>query len=249
MRQFQALAAFRHTVSTVASYWRVGLRIAVPWMAVLAAVSYFAGAPSVDTSGQPQYRAIDLVILVVSFAAMASIAVSWHRFILKDEVPGKSDLFRIDSRVVRYLLNMLGVVLGTGLVAAVLIIILLQLLHPVIAAAIILLPMLTLVQIAMLGLPAIAIDAEKPGLTKSFELTRADIGQIAVFTILNTGFSIAVILPLSLLEFALSQLSEPVARVISALASIPVTSILILISIGGFTSLYGYFVEGRNFKE
>lgn len=247
MRRFSALAAFKHTVSTVISYWQVGLRIALPWMAVLAFVSFFAGAPSIDATGQPQYRAVDLVLLFVSFAAMSSIAISWHRFVLKDETPGSGDIFRIDRRVIRYLLSLLGIVFGAALVATLFVVVLLLVLPPLIAFAIILVPMLTVIQIAMLGLPALAIDAEKPGFAKSFELARNDVGQIALFTVLITGISVLMIVPLNLFELALDQLSGPVARVITTIVSVPVTAMLVLISIGGITSLYGYFVEGRNF--
>src|SRR5439155_13916851 len=96
----------------------MAFRVAWPWYAIITPISlgfYFLLA--LATGGDPESSpALDFVVTLVAGAiammAASSIAVNWHRYILRDEVPRGGDVLRLDEVVWRYFGNMLLIMLS-----------------------------------------------------------------------------------------------------------------------------------------
>ena len=112
-RQLPAGACIRHAISSVRNNIVYAFRISWPWYAVMAPIvialillaNYLAGGN--PEAGTGMTILIDLIRGLVTMLAFASIAVNWHRYILLDEVPHGSEIFRLDDKTWRYFGNLL----------------------------------------------------------------------------------------------------------------------------------------------
>jgi len=104
MRKLSPAKAVSHALNSVWSFRAVAARIALAWLPVLLlcgiAEIYFA-PPGVAPGEMPEISTVQIATFLVSLIATSSMAVSWQRFILRDEAgPG----LRIDATVLRYAL-------------------------------------------------------------------------------------------------------------------------------------------------
>ncbi len=258
-RQFDALKAFVHAVKSIwKNRWPM-LLMTWPWMLVLLPFDYMrvfyampvvAGLKPGDTP-TPEQAATFLQYIIpfylVAALSLASLAVIWHRYILRDEWPRGLQLLRIDRTVMRYLGNL---IMMTLLVAFALIIP--MLLVTVIGSSI---PVLSgfgfglVVMFATalsfrLGLkfPAIAIENRAYRFADALTQTKGSFGSIIFY-------SFMVVLTVMVGGLILDH----VLRLISATAefgfllSYGYQWITTMFGITALTTLYGFFEEKRSY--
>ena len=252
MRKLPPVTAITHALRSVIAYRMAGLRIGGLWMIVLFVLNVaellLVGR---GTGGSPgnAATAAQLLSFGAGLLAFSSIAVGWHRFILKDELPAAATAsLRVDILVLRYLGNSLLALLGGAL--------------PLVAAAgaLALLPqiaMLLLLPAALLAggfimmlslkLPAVALD--RPGFTFGHALKAAEGNhwQILGVFLLNAAVILIPGLLLTGLVLILRQISPGFATAVGLVLSVPLNLFFTLFSVSVLTSLYGFFVEKREF--
>ena len=122
MRKLSATKVIRHALQSVWSYRQVALRMGLVWLPVLlicGIAEVVTGQPDAPSEELTLGSFVDIMSGIVSIIAVCSMAVNWHRFILRDEV---GHGLRLDGHVMKYAGNtiviMLGVVLPSLLIAA-----------------------------------------------------------------------------------------------------------------------------------
>ena len=92
MHKLPALQAIKHALKAVIQFRKAGTRIGLPWVLVLAVVSFLdrifsvAPDPADGTASMMLLRPTELIIAAFSLVIFSSIAVNWHRYILLDEI-------------------------------------------------------------------------------------------------------------------------------------------------------------------
>ena len=93
MRTLPVGAAFGHSVNSTINNLKFAFHVSWPWMLVFVPLSVFGNTyfqlrkAETDVSLDVWAGALGVVMAIVEIVSFASIAVSWHRYILKDEVP------------------------------------------------------------------------------------------------------------------------------------------------------------------
>ncbi len=242
--------AFVHMMNSIFHNWRVALRHGLPWMALLTLFKAW-GLWSPQTIGPEQALTLswpDILALVVGVLATSSMAVSWHRYILQDEVPATVPPFRMDRLVWLYV--------GRSIFVYVICVL------PVFAIALLsdltpfaLLPVwlalgfVTIVVLVRLSvsLVATAVEAKDFGLKSALNATRGNMWRILAL-ILMTALAEFLLLLVWALPLAAAQPSPPAwVFPVSLLLSIPVQLLAVMLNVTMLTTLYGYFVERRDF--
>lgn len=259
MRKLPVQAALIHVWKSTFNNLSFAFHLSWPWMAVLLPVNlignYFGFQPEAAVEPSPGAVALTLVVGLVTVFAFASVAVSWHRYILKDEVPQGMDRLRADDTVWRYFGNSLLIVLnlsGIAIVAAFIIGMLALALGQF--AAIIAVPTMIAAFLLMISvfyrmsvkLPAIALG--EPGFTfrNAWQMTDGNawrlIGLGLILLMIIFGISVAAMLPAAVF------LAIPGAGLLFFTAiQIVANWIATILGVTTLTSLYGFFVQGRNF--
>lgn len=130
MKQLKVIATVNHILQSTINNIGFAFHVSWPWMLALlpfnvginlyVANEVLLGAMEPD----PATILLSLLLVVLSTVAFASIAVSWHRYILLDEIPQGWARLRLDGIVFRYigisLLITLMFVVGGGLIGGVL---------------------------------------------------------------------------------------------------------------------------------
>ena len=249
MRKLPITAAVVHALKSVVTYRRIGLRIGALWMAILFALTgaelLLAGTD--ETVSAPSAIA-QLLAAAVRLLAFSSIAVNWHLFILRDEVPTAATSLRLDAVVLRYLGNSLLALLAGGLPLAVL------------AAAVAFLPQAAIslllpaglaagafIMMLSLKLPAVALGRRDFGFSTALKTVEGNFWQIAGVFLLNALVIFGPALIFAAIVLLLRQLNETAASVFALVLSVPLNLFITLFSVSVLTSLYGFFVEKRDF--
>jgi hypothetical protein len=250
-RQLSAGACIRHALSSVRNNIAYAFRISWPWYAVLIAVNLaasFVVSPFEGSTAQeptaPQFLVL-LGLVVLSLVAFASIAVNWHRYILLDEVPQGSEIFRLDAKTWRYFGNILLIFLILFAVSAVN--------TNALAFPAVILIVLGLIFAAILffrlsvKLPAVALGREDFGFRQSLAATQGNNIALFLIVLFEIVAAFAVLALLLLLTLAIGSISATLALVVSAVLQIAINWVFTIFSITILTSLYGFFVENRDF--
>jgi DMSO reductase anchor subunit len=93
MRTLPIGAAFGHSINSTINNLKFALHLSWPWLVVLLPVSVFTNVyfqlHPIERNSMPDAQSIFLGLLsgAIEIGVFASIAVAWHRYILKDEVP------------------------------------------------------------------------------------------------------------------------------------------------------------------
>ncbi len=247
-RQLPVMAAFRYMLNSIVHNWRVGARHGLPWIALLTLFKVWNlwSPDETGTAMDPQFSWLDILSLGVSVVATSSIAVSWHRYILMDEPPASVPPFRMDAVVWRYLGRSCFVLAVS--IAPALGIALLSEATPAALLPIWLalgLAVITMVVRLSTSLVATALGRTDFGLKSALIATRGNTGRILLLIALT-----APIIALLVLAVPLAMaLPNPPAWLLPVLVlvSIPIQLLGLLLNITLLTTLYGYFVERRDF--
>jgi hypothetical protein len=256
-RQLPIFAALSHAFSSVWDHRAVAFRISWAWYVILAIIlaaggQFLGGRPAGD--GQtlpPDTVAIEFGMILIVLVINSSIAVNWHRFILLDEVPGHLESLRLDGRVWRYFGNTLLLVLGIGVVSVLAAFPLIFI--AVAAGAMQLAPLAGLIAILAVAafvflrlgikLPAIAIDGGDFRFADAWRASAGNGFQIAGLFLT----AILLLLTLAFLVALVGLIDGFAAVVLGFVLQLAVNWFMTLFNISLLTSLYGFFVQGRNF--
>jgi hypothetical protein len=266
MRKLPVLAALSHALKSTWHNLPFALRVSWPWLVLLIPFSlYFTtDLPDLDPNTTDPAKQVEMAKAVLGFYATAavsmivyaSIGVTWHRYILQDEQPRGLQSLRLDGTVWRYIGNTLLVALFAVFSIfplAIIFSIVLQVLGAPIQAvmpfyiALAVLIALPVTYRFSLKLPAIAVGNKNFRFGDAWNVTRGSMPQLILLAgAVFLGVSLAGIL-LGLAEqgvqATLGDSGVFVFRILNQLIS----WIVAIFTITMLTSLYGFFVEKRDF--
>jgi hypothetical protein len=254
MHKLPSLQTIRHALKAVIQFRKAGTRIGLPWILMLAVVSFldrtFSVAPeSADsTTGMMLPRPTEIIIAAFSLVIFSSIAVNWHRYILLDEVTASEKIFRLDRPVWRYagrtllimLITLVPVIIFSTVFISAVPRLSLLLAIPFFVAGIFIMRM-------SVSLPAIALERKDFGIGPALQVTQGNNLQFAALLALNALVLLATFLVLAIILASVGSLNMTVAKFLAVVLSVPVNLFLSLFSVSLLSSLYGYFVEKRKF--
>ncbi len=251
MRKLPIVTAITHALQSVITYRMAGLRIGGAWMILLFALSaaelLFIGLGTEDRPSNAA-TAAELLSAAAGLLAFSSIAVGWHRFILKDELPAAVATLRVDGLVLRYLGNSLLALLG-GAVPLAAVAIAVAFLPQI--AVLLLLPAALVagafIMMLSLKLPAVALGRGDFTFGHALKAAEGNQWQILGVFLLNAAIILIPGLLLTGLVLLLRQLGPGLATAVGLILSVPLNLFFTLFSVSVLTSLYGFFVEKREF--
>ena len=114
MRKLSPLKAVSHALNSVWNYRAVALRIGMVWVPVMLVGGPVSSTlprrrPTAHRQEMTPQTLVQVVTGIISIIAVCSMAVSWHRFILRDE-PAAG--LRLDGDVFRYAGNTILIMLA-----------------------------------------------------------------------------------------------------------------------------------------
>jgi hypothetical protein len=272
MRRLAALEAFKHAMRSVRAHLNVALRMSLPWLIVTMAVAlaryvyltaHFAGNQQQDdalavSTGIPLF-------LIVTFA-FCSMAVNWHRFIFLDEIARGFEKLRTDRLVWRYFGNFLLIVL------ILLLAIMMASLPLAVVLAVFQVPVEKLQDVAAwswpirigaqfviaclitalffrfaVKLPAIALGRSDFGLSQAWSATRQNMASLTTLAALNTLVVLAAEAILEVLGMVLGLAGDAAGTIAIIVLGTFLQWLVAILGTTILTSLYGYFVENRDF--
>lgn len=272
MRKLVANQAFAHAMHSVRAHISVAFSMSLPWLVLLLAVviGRYIYLQSALTGNQQQDAALALttgipLFLILTFA-FCSIAVNWHRFVFMDEVARGADRLRTDSLVWRYFGNFLLITI------ILLLIVMLASLPLAVVLAVLQIPVETLQNVAAwpwparigvqfilaclvtslffrfaIKLPAIALGRKDFSLGNAWFATRGNTLSLLALAAYNMLTVFAAELVLELLAIGLSQLHQTVGEILTLVLGTVMQWLVAILGTTILTSLYGYFVENRDF--
>jgi hypothetical protein len=263
-RQLSAARCIGHAISSVRNNIAYAFRISWPWYAVLAPVvivmvllSYYL--TDADPQANPGINAlIDLVRGLITMVAFASIAVNWHRYILLDEVPLGKDVFRLDDKTWRYFGNLLLIFLilllisiGVGIPIGVIIALAGNTrgyIIPLVLIVLIVVPVAGIVTLRLsTRLPAIALGRRDFSLGDAWRATKNSNLPILLVFLFEVFALVVALAIISIVSFFTGLISPTLQVIITIALGVAVNWLFTIFSITILTSLYGFFVEGRDF--
>lgn len=247
MRKLSPTKAVSHALNSVWSFRAVAARIALAWLPVLLlcgiAEIYFA-PPEAGAGDMPAITPVQVATFVVSLIATSSMAVSWQRFILRDELGSG---FRIDGSVLRYaaysFLLIAAAVLPTALFLA------LALAAPVLS--VLALPAIVLIGGVVTRLsirfPAISLGDRGFSFADAWRVSAGNFWQCLGVFLLSWAITLGGLFVLVLLGSVIGQANATLGELVLTVGVILMQLFYALFNASVFTSLYGFFVERRDF--
>jgi len=247
MRKLSPTKAISHALNSVWNYRQVAARIALPWLPLLLlcgiAEVYFA-PPEAAPGEIPSIPPIQIATFLVSLIATSSMAVSWQRFILRDEV---SRGLRIDGNVLRYagfnFLLLIATIIPSVLLLA------LALVES--SAAVLALPAVVLIGgiVTRLSIrfPAISLGNHAFTFRDAWRASAGNFWQCLGVFALSWALTLGGLFILILGGSALSQVNGALGDLAVTVAVIVMQLFYAIFNASIFTSLYGFFVERREF--
>jgi hypothetical protein len=262
MRKLEVLSAFSHSIRSVRDNFQFAFQVSWPWMLFLLPFNiaehiYLLFNPLTD----PKKASFEVLAIVFGYGllstiAFSSIAVMWHRYILMDEVPSGWARLRLDSTVFRYIGNALlmalfGIIAGVGfgIFYAIVGLILGKIGFLILVPATIAFGFAFLSYTFALGikLPAVAIGRQDCSFGDVLQKSRGNFWQfigLGLFIFL-TLFGAALVL--GIVTYVLASTGSQTVLFVSFVVQLGVNWILAIWNVTILTSLYGYFIEDRNF--
>ena len=272
MRTLPVIKAINHAIKSTTDNIAFAFHISWPWIVMLMPLNIATNLYVVfnnlqpERGGQPDMAAlgklftVSLPLAVASSVAYASIAVSWHRYILKDEVPQGWKRLRVDGLTWRYIGNfiliillLLACIMGAGLALAILAFVINAILGET-ATAIVLVPVMlggyVFVFIAAyrlsVKLPAVALGRTDFSMSDAWGDTQGNnwrlLGLLGLFLVCLVLVGLA-----TLLATLVFQSLGTIGLSISIAIQVLVNWVATILGVTLLTSLYGFFVEGREF--
>lgn len=237
---------------SISGHWRAALKVALPWLALLTLLNVWSLSSQSQTlspSGELNLGWIDLVALVIGLVATCSIAVSWHRFILIDAPLSSVSPFRMDRLVWAYLGRSILIYALCSIPLFAVILFKLNM-FPVIFLPIVLAIFIQLAVFACrmsISLPAVAVERPAIGLKQALEITRGNnLKILGLMCLTYLVLALALIAYLTVVGL-LSAVQPNLALVASLVLGIPVQFFSVMTNATLLTSLYGFFIEHRDF--
>jgi hypothetical protein len=260
-RQLPAGACISHAIKSVRNNIGYAFRISWPWYLVLAAmnIGLFAIAGFAVTADVGInfgiYIPLVIVAAIVTILAFASIAVNWHRYILLDQVPVGAELFRLDGLTWRYVGNvwLIAFIVGFVFTIGMLPLIFLGALSDAIGVVAVIIGLGGFLFVVIstyrlsVKLPAIAIGRRDFSLSDAWAATRDNKLPIFLVVLFQFLLFIGVAIVFLALDFTLALIGPTITLVISQLIQAFLGWLLAIFNVTILTSLYGFFVEGRDF--
>ena len=250
-RRLSPAKAIQHAVRSVVSFAGVGIRFSLPWTAIL----FGLGLADLVTSGQtaeaamsPGMRPLEFASAAVGLIGFCSIAVNWNRFVLRDEMPAPGKILRLDEPVWRYAGNTLLLVLMAAV--PVLAVALVTMLLPA-AASLLTIPAAvlagTFALVLSIRLPAVALGRKDFGFKDAFTAAHDNFWPLMGIFLINVAIALGAGFALILVATMAANISFMFGALVGLLLSLLFNVFYTLFSISIVTSLYGFFVEHREF--
>ncbi len=223
---------------------RIGM-LWVPVILIASLVEHFTGRPDPRSQEMTPQALVQVVTGIISIIAVCSIAVSWHRFILRDEpAPG----FRLDGDVFRYAGTTVLIMLAMLVPALLFLTVVMVAPGP---GAILGLPIIVLaggaVTRASIKLPAVALGDRSFSFRDAWTASEGNFWPCVGVFLLNAAILLGILLVLTLAAGLLGQISDVVSLVFQLTAVAVLQLFYAVFNASIFTSLYGFFVERRDF--
>jgi hypothetical protein len=266
MKELPVSDVMAHMLRSTFNNLRFALNAQWPWALVLAAAivipqQLFGIEPIVvDETTAPDpvnlTKALvwGLIVGIVACLGFASAAVNWHRYILLDEVPHGMQKLRMDNTVWRYFGNL--VLLGLMLMVAVIPVALLFSLLAGVGLPIVIFAMLVLVVFVLspllyrwsVKLPSIAIGRTDFSFNDAWKITDGNWMRFVGIGLLMMILSwIAGLGLFGVSTLAMTIFGESAGFWVDVALQVTVNWVLTIMGVTLLTSLYGFFVEGREF--
>ncbi|WP_373506226.1 hypothetical protein [Aestuariivirga sp.] len=247
MRKLSPPKAISHALNSVLTYRREAMRIGMFWIPVLIVLGLgkiLVGAPDPEATEFDGPMLVEIVSTAIAFVAFSSIAVSWHRFILRDEagVP-----WRLDGSVLRYAGNSLLIVLMVGI--PVVLMLLVTVLVPQLWFILLPLSLLcgTLITALSVKLPAVALGRTDFSFAMAWQATKGSFWPLLGVFLLNAAIIIGMYLLTLLAVSLIGTVNMMAGQFALLIADAGMALFVALFNASVFTSLYGFFVESRDF--
>lgn len=247
MRKLSPTKAISHALNSVWTYRQVAVRIAVPWLPVLllcAIAQVYFGPPDPTAEEMSTAAWVQIATSLISILVISAMSVSWHRFILLDEV---GHGIRVDGNVLRYFGNYLLLLIGMAVpfvMAVVLLIVLPASVTFVVPGLLLLWGVFTRLSVK---LPAVALGNRAVSFRDAWGVTNGNFWPCLGVLILNGLIVLGGLFVLILMASAIAQIQPVVADLFAMVASLVLQLAFAFINASVLTSLYGYFVERREF--
>lgn len=271
MRKLPVFGALGHAFRSTADNIGFAFHISWPWVLILlpfnVATNLYMVLNGLESGGEPnpemlgKFFAVLIPLALASAVAYSSIAVNWHRYVLLDEVAQGWQRLRIDSLTWRYIGNFILIFLilmvcaipvgaALGLVSYLLVTLLGsgELLPVLLIPAAVALYALAFIAAyrLLVKMPAVALGRRDFSMGDAWRATKGNSLRLL-------GLLILFVLCLLLLAagmFAITYLFGLVGTVGLSLAvaiQVMVNWVATILGVTLLTSLYGFFVEGRDF--
>jgi hypothetical protein len=248
MRKLSPFKAVSHALNSVWNYRGVALRIGMVWLPitlVAGLIEVYAGPPDPMAREITPQMLVQFLAGIVSIIAVCSMAVSWHCFILRDEPPSG---LRIDGPVFRYAGNTVLIMLA--MLAPALTFLAGMKLVPQ-AGALLGLPLIILaggaVTRASIKLPAVALGNRSFGFRDAWTASEGNFWACVGVFLLNAAILLGIVLTLKIVSNVLTQFSDALSLGFNVAAVALLQLFYSIFNASIFTSLYGFFVERRDF--
>ena len=248
MRKLSPLKAMSHALNSVWSYRAMALRIGLLWVPIMLAVGvleYVTAVPDAESQILRPPPLVQLVSGILFIIAVCSMAVSWHRFILRDETPAG---LRVDGHVFRYAGTTVLIMLGM-LLPALFFLVFAMAAPPM--AAIVGLPAIILagglVTRISIKLPAVALGNTTFSFKDAWTASDGNFWPCVGVFLLNAAILLAILLVLTVAAGFLEQISQSLALAFHLVIVVVSQLFYAIFNASIFTSLYGFFVERRDF--
>jgi hypothetical protein len=247
-------------VSSVRNNIAYAFRISWPWYAVFVPVVVALSAwLDHATGGNPEAKPaltvlINLVITLITLLAFAAIAVNWHRYILLDEVPRGREIFRLDDKTWRYFGNLLLITLAVTVAGAVIGLPLtivggmLGAIQALVILIIVVVPIVGVLAMRMgVKLPAVALGRSDFLMRDAWSVTKGNNLAILLIFLFELMVALGAGLALGALALAANAVHGMLGIAVGFALQLVVNWVFTIFSITVLTSLYGFFVENRDF--
>lgn len=248
MRKLSPTKAITHALNSVWSYRQVATRIVVPWLPVIIMVSvieYLSGPPEESAVSFGSAELIQIASTAVAIITVSAMSVNWHRFILRDEPPRG---LRLDGLMLRYagttILTMLPMLLP-----AMLIVFGIVFFPPLatLAGIPLLLAVGAVVTRLSIKLPAVALGQQGFTFRDAWAASEGNFWPCLGVFVLNALILLGLLFVLSAVSTVLNTVNPALSMPVLVAAAGLLQLIYSLLNASILTSLYGYFVERRDF--
>lgn len=248
MRKLPPLKAIAHALNSVVTYKHVALRIGMVWVPVLLAmglIEVYVGPPNPESAELTLPVLVQFLSGLVTIIAVCSIAVSWHRFILRDEL---GPMIRLDNHVFRYAGNTLLIMLMV--LAPALVLVLAIAVNPALGSFLAIPFVLAfggVVTSLSIKLPAVALGRTDFSFRDAWKAREGNFWQVLGVFLLSAAIFFGIILLLIMVTSLIGRVSPAAAQFVGIVAGAVIQLFYTVFNASIFTSLYGFFVERRDF--